>query len=127
MFAGMLEGHDCIVILHDRETGRYHPALYVESPLPGPPEPRSFVRLKSKMHHTTGFESLTEAQAEVDRMNTIFADKGWGTVPDSNRCLLPIAWSGWNDGEGAATWVLPDWIALDRTIGDFLETEPIGI
>ena len=42
-------------------TGRHHVAILEESPMPGPPQPLdalSFLRLRSKMHHTGGAETL---------------------------------------------------------------------
>jgi|GEM_PF-2573584 len=50
-----------IGIIHDVEHQRWHPVLFVEAPLPGPPSPDKPVRHKSKMHHTDGFLSREEA------------------------------------------------------------------
>lgn len=49
-------------------TGRFHPAFFEEHPMPGPIKPieeLSFVRLKSKMHHTSGMETLEDATAHI--------------------------------------------------------------
>lgn len=50
-----------IGMIHNRKLNRWHPALYLESPLPGPPNGDKSVRHKSKMHHTAGFATREEA------------------------------------------------------------------
>jgi hypothetical protein len=50
-----------VAMLINEATGRFHPILFYESPLPGNPE--NLVRHKSKGHHTAGFD--TRAEAEV--------------------------------------------------------------
>ena len=44
-----------IAILHNEKDDRWHPILFLESPLPGPPADDKPVRHKSKAHHTEGF------------------------------------------------------------------------
>jgi hypothetical protein len=52
-----------ITVVRNRRTGRYHPFLWVESPLPSDDHtPRTVVRYKCKMHHTTGFETFEDAK-----------------------------------------------------------------
>lgn len=50
-----------VAMLHNQKLNRWHPILYVESPLPGPPTPEKPIRHKSKGHHTTGFETREAA------------------------------------------------------------------
>jgi hypothetical protein len=52
-------------MLHNTKDKRWHPILFVESPLPGPPEPGKPVRLRSKGHHTVGFATREEALASI--------------------------------------------------------------
>lgn len=54
-----------VQIQHDQTTGRFHPAYYALAPLPGPASADAkFLRYKSRGHHTTGFETLEEAQQD---------------------------------------------------------------
>lgn len=93
---------DVLCILHDTTTGRYHAAFFEEAPFPGP-RPEVFegraVRLKSKMHHTTGAASLAGAQAHLDDMAKMIA------VPPENLWLEPKPW----DGEIGIVWMVPNW------------------
>jgi len=50
-----------IAMLHNTKLKRWHPIVFVESPLPGPPSADKPVRHKSKGHHTTGFATRQEA------------------------------------------------------------------
>jgi hypothetical protein len=55
----MLMQKPVIATLRNSKTGRWHPILFREEPLPGPaPE---VVRHKSRGHHTEGFESQEAA------------------------------------------------------------------
>lgn len=54
-----------IAMLHNKVADRWHPIVFVENPLPGPPEAGKPVRHKSKMHHTTGFATQAEAEANA--------------------------------------------------------------
>jgi hypothetical protein len=54
-----------IAMLHNLKDNRYHPILFLESPLPGPPSPDTPVRHKSTGHHTTGFATREEALTYV--------------------------------------------------------------
>lgn len=59
---------DVLCILYVEKTGRFYPAFVEERPLPGPvPDPKdmSFARLKSKMSHTSGFDTLEAAQKSL--------------------------------------------------------------
>jgi hypothetical protein len=48
-----------VAMLHNVSENRWHPILFIESPLPGPDEPGKPVRHKG--HHTTGFAKRHEA------------------------------------------------------------------
>ncbi len=48
-------------MLYNSKLDRWHPILFLESPLPGPPSLDKPVRHKSRGHHTIGFESREEA------------------------------------------------------------------
>jgi len=59
----MLMLNPVIANLHNSKTGRWHPIVFVEHPLPGGAD--SVVRHKSKVHHTAGFESKEAANAHA--------------------------------------------------------------
>lgn len=50
-----------IALLHNTKLSRWHPIVFVESHLPGPPSDDKPVRHKSKGHHTAGFATRQEA------------------------------------------------------------------
>lgn len=52
-----------VALVHDATVNRWHPILYAESPLPGPPSSGKPVRHKSKCHHTQGFATREEGLA----------------------------------------------------------------
>ncbi len=58
-----------VAILKNDKTGRWHPIVYREAPIPGDVGPR---RWKSKMHHTAGFDdregALDDAVALCGRL-----------------------------------------------------------
>jgi hypothetical protein len=54
-----------IAMLHNSGANRWHPIVFVESPLPGPHTPDKPIRHKSKMHHTGGFATREEAEANA--------------------------------------------------------------
>lgn len=55
-------------LLHNVKLNRWHPVVFRESPLPGPPGPDVPVRHKSHGHHTGGFETRNEALASAREM-----------------------------------------------------------
>lgn len=82
---------DVLCILHNVNTGRYHAAFFEEHPLPG--EVKSvketdIVRLKSKMHHTEGSETLEGALEHLEKLSEQII------VPDENIRKEPIDWNG---------------------------------
>ena len=52
-------------ILKNTATGRFHPILFTERPLPGPPADNKPIRWKSFGHHTMGFDTREEALASI--------------------------------------------------------------
>lgn len=54
-----------VCLLHNTATNRWHPILFVESPLPSESK---LVRHKSKCHHTEGFESREAANASATEL-----------------------------------------------------------
>ncbi len=55
-----------IGMIHNTKLNRWHPVVFQEKPLPGPPSADKPVRHKSVMHHTTGFPSRAEALENID-------------------------------------------------------------
>lgn len=93
---------DAIQVLHDVNTGRYHACFFEEHPLPGPvlnTKDTKVVRLKSKMHHTQGAETLEGARQCVTEMRKQII------LDDS--CVFPDVFE-W-DGELGIVQVLPNW------------------
>lgn len=65
-----------VVIQKASDTGRFHPALYAPAPFPGEMLP-SVTRYKSRMHHTEGFETESEAWSKArDLAEQVDADPG---------------------------------------------------
>lgn len=85
---------DVLCILH-RFGGRFHPAFFEESPMPGPYPDRiedvKVVRLRSRMHHTEGAETIEVALMQLAELSKKIS------VPLTNIWLKPIVWDG---GEG---------------------------
>lgn len=72
-----------ITITLNRATGRYHPFLWVESPLPSDDHtPSSVVRFKSKMHHTSGFATLEDARRSATEDLPGRVVLAYGRAPD---------------------------------------------
>ena len=91
---------DIWCILHDVTNNTFHPAYFEERPMPGPikslDEVES-VRLKSKMHHTSGFGTLEEAQEGLKEVSDQLR------VNEANIADQPIPW----DGRIGMVWILP--------------------
>jgi hypothetical protein len=75
---------DLLAIVRDTSTGRFHVYAFYEAPPPGPYNPDlEFVRLKSKMHHTTGATTFEEALghlAETRKKIQIADDNVWSRI-----------------------------------------------
>lgn len=83
-----------ISLLHNVKLNRWHPIIFVEAPLPGPPDESRPVRHKSKGHHTEGFSVRDEAVAEARKLSERVAPNVAGAVQLALAQDLP-----W-DGEG---------------------------
>jgi hypothetical protein len=60
-----------IQMLKNVATGKWHPIMYVEKPLPGSLDSdanNNIVRFKSKGHHTSGFTTREEAVATLEEL-----------------------------------------------------------
>lgn len=80
-----------IATIHNVTADRWHPVLFLESPLPGPETPEKPVRYRSASHHTTGFATRVESDENARNvlaaripgarleLDTIFAWDGTGT------------------------------------------------
>jgi hypothetical protein len=84
---------DVLLILHHVEAGTYHAAFFEEARPPGPVQDVAdvrVVRLRSKMHHTTGASTLEGAQKHLDELAAKI------DVPDENRWRdkPPYPWNG---------------------------------
>jgi hypothetical protein len=82
-----------IALLHNRKLNRWHPIVFDERPLPGPPSETKPVRHKSIGHHTEGFATR---EAAVDNItNTMvqeMKDRQW---PEPKLVLREdIEWDG---------------------------------
>jgi hypothetical protein len=98
---------DVVCILHDETTDRYHAAFFEEKPFPGPVESvdqTNVVRLKSKMHHTSGAKEVNEA---IEHLEELIAKVG---CPEENVWRDPVDW----DGEIGLTLMVPNWIKVAR-------------
>ncbi len=94
---------DVLCILKDVTTERFHAAFFEESPMPGPVKPimeLDFIRLKSKMHHTGGADTLDGALEHLKELSEKVK------VPDTNVWKEPIDW----DGVPGIVWMLPNWL-----------------
>ena len=56
-----------ISITRNQLTGRFHPFLWAWKPYPHEDSTCSVTRFKSKGHHTEGFATFEEAQAQAER------------------------------------------------------------
>lgn len=84
-------GLDVLCILHDVNTDRYHAAFFEEHPLPGKVksmEETDIVRLKSKMHHTVGSDTLEGALEHLKELSEKII------VPEENIWKDPVEWNG---------------------------------
>lgn len=93
---------DAIFILHHTQTGRYHAALFLERPFPGPvPSPNEvkIVRLVSNGHHTGGAATFEDAQAHVDYLKSKIDVHG-------NVFRVAIPW----DGAHGVILLLDNWL-----------------
>ncbi len=88
-----------IICIFRLPSGRYHVAILEEHPMPGPVQPiesLDFIRLKSKMHHTTGAETLEGAQAHLAELRKRLRMEDTNVVSDiaidigDPVCVIPV-------------------------------------
>jgi hypothetical protein len=104
---------DILCILEDQNTGRFHVAFFEEHPMPGPVpsvEETNPVRLKSRMHHTAGADTLEGAQQHLRELREQIV------LPDANVCDTPIDWNG----EIGIVWLVENWVARGETFADVM-------
>lgn len=95
---------DVLMILHHVEAGTYHAAFFEEAPPPGPVQEVAdvrIVRLRSKMHHTTGATTLEGAQQHLDELAAkicVPAENCWRDKP-------PYPWNG----QQGVTLIVDNW------------------
>lgn len=109
---------DFICILKSNKTGRFHPAFVEEKPMPGPiPDvaDTKFVRVKSKMHHTAGFETFEEAVTNVQE-----SMRPRLTLSDDNVALEHSV--DWDEKQMIFTMILLNWRACGKTLNEVLQS-----
>lgn len=53
-------------MIHNVKTDTWHPVIFRDAPMPGP-DGYKLGRVKSHGHHTTGFATRAEAEADVEQ------------------------------------------------------------
>lgn len=106
-------GEADIICILKLPTHTFHAAFFEEHPLPGEPKPikkEPLLRLKSKMHHTTGSETLEGAQTQLDDLRSRII------LPDTNI----IRDRAIKVDDAVNTLVLPNWIKENKSVADVL-------
>lgn len=81
-----------LAILHNVKLNRWHPILFLENPLPGPPSADKPVRHKSKFHHTNGFDTRDAAVKSATEELAPAVEKEWGKPKFALSADMP--WDG---------------------------------
>lgn len=95
-------GLDLLCILYDVNKNSYHAAFFEESPMPGEVksvEETDIVRLKSRMHHTGGSDTLDGALKHLKGLSEKII------VPEENIWKEPIEWNG----QIGVTLIIDNW------------------
>ncbi len=83
-----------VAMLHNVRANRWHPILYYECPLPGPPDAAKPVRHKSKGHHTEGYTTREDAIIGAKMVAAAVSKE----CSDTGKCRLAleedIPWGG---------------------------------
>lgn len=90
-----------ITIRHNLATGRYHPFVWYEAPLPSDDGSGSVVRFRSKMNHTEGFADLATAREEVEKNIAPKLMAAYGCVVECR--LDPVMPDRWESGQVPAS------------------------
>ncbi len=69
-----------IGMIHNEKENRWHPVLFKESPLPGPPSDDKPIRHKSHGHHTEGFDNREAAVASAKELAEQVKENAIGPV-----------------------------------------------
>lgn len=102
-----------VTICQNLVTGRYHPFVWYEAPLPSDDGTEPVVRFRSKFHHTVGFETLDAARAAVDREVVPYVELAYDCVVECR--LDPVMPDRWGVGEIPASVVFMR--RIDRSAG----------
>lgn len=89
---------DVLCILYDVNKNKYHAAFFEEHPFPSSEE-TDMVRLRSKMHHTEGSDTLDGALEHLKELSKRII------VPEENIWKEPFEW----DGRLGITFVKRNW------------------
>jgi hypothetical protein len=89
-----------IAMVYDVTNKRWHPIIFDEAPLPGPPDEAKPIRHRSRAHHTAGFDKREDAVASAEDMKLKMKDRSIGEIKLS--LDQDLAW----DGQGVPTFNL---------------------
>jgi hypothetical protein len=106
-------GQGDIICILQLPAKTYHVAFFEEHPFAGqikPIQDEDLLRLKSKMHHTTGSPTLEGAQKHLDDMRTKII------LPDSNI----VRDRAIKVEDPVSVWVLPNWIKQHKNLSEVL-------
>lgn len=109
----LVGGEADIMCIIELPAGTFHVALFEERPLPGPVKPireLDFIRLKSKMHHTTGAKTLEGAQEHAREMREQLV------IEDSNVCVEKAMLVE----DPVQVWMLKNWTTGERTLEEVI-------
>lgn len=99
-----------IGIIHNEKANRWHPVIFEESPLPGPPSEDKPIRHKSKGHHASGFDSRDTAISEAKKLAEKLAPESIGPV--ALALEKDFSWDGENVPAMVAFFSVKDGIAV---------------
>ena len=91
-----------LLMVDDVTTGKFHAAFFEEHSMPGDIksiEETKIVRLKSKMHHTGGSDTIEGSLVHLEELSSKIH------LSENNIWKDPIEW----DGQLPITWVIPKW------------------
>jgi hypothetical protein len=84
-----------IAMLHNTDTGRWHPMFFLPAPQPSAGPDDTATRYKSKMHHTAGFPTREEAEANARGKMAEQVGRHFGHFGPTRFCLSKaFPWDG---------------------------------